>query len=145
MRVGPENVPLLAQKQTEGTSRWRTKAADDGGMDERIGKQPPHLAARPDRGTVELHKAKHDAGSKCYQNRSENRSRHVDPDEHRGHIDRIATHPRNRPIIIGRGDPEHISINAADSSCASETRDGVISLFGHSYFLRYSSVCTVAL
>jgi len=27
--------------------------------------------------------------------------------EHCGHIDWIATHPRNRPIIIGRGDPEH--------------------------------------
>ena len=44
----------------------------------------------------------------CYENRGENRSRHVYPDEHRGHIDRISTHPRNRPIIIGRGDPEHV-------------------------------------
>ena len=78
------------------------------GMNEGIGKQPPHLAAGPDRGTVELQPKQNRPGSECYQNRGENRSRHVDPDEHRGYIDRIATHPRNRPIIIGRGDPEHI-------------------------------------
>ena len=32
----------------------------------------------------------------------------VHPNQHRGDIDRIATHPRNRPIIIGGGDPEHV-------------------------------------
>jgi hypothetical protein len=77
-------------------------------MNEGIGKQPPHLAAGPDRGTIELQPKQNRAGSERYQNRGENRSRHVYPDEHRRYIDRIPTHPRNRPIIIGRGHPEHV-------------------------------------
>jgi hypothetical protein len=32
----------------------------------------------------------------------------VYPDKHRGHIDRIPPHPSDRPIIIGRGHPEHV-------------------------------------
>ena len=52
--------------------------------------------------------SKTDPAPTATQDRGENRSSHVHPNEHRGHIDRIATHPRNRPIIIGRGDPEHI-------------------------------------
>jgi hypothetical protein len=31
----------------------------------------------------------------------------MQPYQHGSYIDWIAPHPRNRPIIIGRGDPEH--------------------------------------
>jgi ribosomal protein S18 acetylase RimI-like enzyme len=77
-------------------------------MNECIRKQPPDLAGRPDCGTIELQPKQNRSGSERDQKRGQNRSRHVYADEHRGHIDRIPTHPRYRPIIIGRGHPEHV-------------------------------------
>ena len=77
-------------------------------MHECIRAESPYLQPVPDTCAVEnkvcertgeARNCSHDAGQDCTD--------HVDPDQHRGHIDRIATHPRNRPIIIGRGHPEH--------------------------------------
>ena len=76
----------LAQKTFHFSPEDKQKVHLDGepkqprwGMNEGIGKQPPHLAAGPDRGTVELQPKQNRPGSERYQNRGENRSRHVDP------------------------------------------------------------------
>jgi hypothetical protein len=76
-------------------------------MHERVRKKTPDLPAVPNRRAIELQVRQNRTSTKCHQDRRENCGRNVQTDQHRGHIDWIATHPRNRPIIIGGGHPEH--------------------------------------
>ena len=78
-------------------------------MDERICPEPPYLQSIPDPCTVEnkIIECASQTGNRSHDAR-EYRTDHVYPDKHRGHIDRIPPHPRDRPIIIGRGHPEHV-------------------------------------
>src|SRR5438132_9888276 len=77
-------------------------------MDERLRTETTYLQPVPDPRTVEnkIIECASQTGN-CSHNARKYRTDHMYPHQHRGHIDGIATHPRNRPIIIGRGDPEH--------------------------------------
>src|ERR1043166_2809777 len=72
-------------------------------MNEWIGEQAPDLS-RPDQGAVE-----HGVGKKAVaaEQRRNNRYYHMDADDQGGNIDRVTSHPRDRPIIIGGSDSEH--------------------------------------
>jgi hypothetical protein len=77
-------------------------------MHKRIATESPHLQPVPNACAVENKIIQRAAETgNCYQDARQHRADDVHPNEHRGYIDGIATHPRNRPIIIGGGDPEH--------------------------------------
>ena len=78
-------------------------------MNKRISDKSPDLPARPNalRCRKQIIERAPSAGNRVKIAR-QYRDSDMQPHQHRGHIDRISTHPRNRPIIIGRGDPEHV-------------------------------------
>ena len=78
-------------------------------MNEGVGEKTPHLAAIPDFRAIKLQKRDHGTGSESNQHRRQNRDRDMQYDQHRRHVDGIAAHPRNRPIIIGGRYSEHES------------------------------------
>ena len=76
-------------------------------MDECVSENPPNLRTGPNQCAVKNQVVDKAAVADRKRERCQNCTNDVPPHEHRGHIDGIATHPRNRPIIIGGGDPEH--------------------------------------
>ena len=76
-------------------------------MNKRVGEEAPDLAAYQTAALSNCNQAKIEPATECDKNGGENRGRDVHANQHRRHIDRIAAHPRNRPIIIGGSDSEH--------------------------------------
>ncbi len=80
-------------------------------MHKRVGEEAPYLQRHSKLRALSKCKSQYSChlGSRiAVENTGQNRTRDMHPYQHRGYIDGIATHPRNRPIIIGGGDPEHV-------------------------------------
>ncbi len=76
-------------------------------MNEGISREAPDLAASQDTSTVEHHKIEQPAAASCDEETGHDGKGDVDADENCRHVYRKTTHPRDWPIIVGSGHPEH--------------------------------------
>ena len=97
----------LAAEREEHIHFDREREQDRRSVHQRVGGNPPDLAEIQNSCAVELEIVEHGSGAGCDQNARDNRERDVEADQHRRHIDGIAPHPCDRPIIIGGSDSEH--------------------------------------
>src|SRR5207302_96246 len=86
------------------------------------GRNPPDLAEIQNSCAVVLEIVEHGSGAECDQNARDNRKRGVEADQHGRHINGIAPHPCDWPIIIGGSDSEHAGINSERFERASRVR-----------------------
>src|SRR5439155_3522876 len=78
-----------------------------GRMNEGISREAPDLAASQHTSTIEHHEIEQTAAASCDEETGHDRKGDMDADKNRRDIHRKTTHPRDRPIIVGSGHPEH--------------------------------------
>ena len=81
-------------------------------MDKCVGRKLPERTVQ-NLGAVELQKIQDAAAAERNQKTAEHHAGNVRRDEQGGHIDGIASHPGDRPVIIGGRDSEHDLLVAA--------------------------------
>ena len=81
-------------------------------MDKRVGRKAPDLAASQDTSTVEHHEIEQTGAASCDEETGNDRKGNVNADENCRYVYRKTSHPRDRPIIVGSGHPEHAEQSA---------------------------------
>src|SRR5437588_4696535 len=89
-------------------------------MDEGVGEQLVPGEAVAHSGTIKPEPVKKRAAAQRHQKASGHQGENMRSDENCGDIDRVASHPRHRSVIIGGSDSEHASIDSRGFIHASE-------------------------